>query len=162
MFSTNRLQRILHERVHVRQQLLLAPGHLLVCHTLPLQPSLGLSPQPPPEHRWVQRHFTSDTRPRPSRCSPWRPRPRWGWRCRLRTSHWTRSQEPRILCNKIIVHIDTILHKIIIIEYDDPYLKQKDWHCALYNAASRCWSCLSASVCLHNNGGVAGPRPHFH
>ena len=43
---------------------------------------------------------------------------------RLRTSHWARSQEPRILCNKIIVHIDIILYNTmpIVIEYDDPHL----------------------------------------
>ena len=47
-------------------------------------------------------------------------------RTTLLAPYFTLGQEPRILCNKIIVHIDTILHKIIIIEYDDPYLKQKD------------------------------------
>ena len=58
------LQRVLHELVHVHQQLLLGPGHLLVSHSPPAvrtpprpPPCLGLSPQPPPEHRSAQRHY---------------------------------------------------------------------------------------------------------
>ena len=97
--------------------------------------------------------------PRPPRCSQWRPRPRWGRRCQLCTWHWARSQEPRILCNKIIVHIDNTIP--IIIEYDDTHLKQKVWHRLghPYTAAGLVYQPRSIAILI---GCVAGPRPHLH
>ena len=69
------------------------------------------------------------------------------------------SQEPRILCNKIIVHIDNTIP--IIIEYDDTHLKQKVWHRLghAYTAADLVYQPRSIAIL---SGGVARPRPHLH
>ena len=82
------LQRVLHEHVHVRQQLFLGPGHLLparpshsphAARTPPRPtPSLGLSPQPPPEYLSVQHHWhTPQAATLPLHCIPQRPRSLW-------------------------------------------------------------------------------------